>query len=187
MNTRIAIILLLLFGAGVVLVWRPFSGDDNEAQQRRSQIMKPDFIANGLQTRLFESAGTLAHQLNAEHMAHYLQIGLTELTQPVYSVFDKDDQPTWQVSAEQGTLYDDQTLILERNVEITALQPDTAIDRVVTEYLVIDISAETMKTDYPVTIFGPRLVIRGDGLKADLYAEKMELNRHVKTVFEPSN
>ena len=82
-------------------------------------------------------------------------------------------------------LYDDQTLILERGVEIKSLQPDTAIQRVVTEYLVINMAAETMRTDYPVTLFGPQLTIQGDGLKADLYAEKMELNRHVKTVFEP--
>ena len=114
-----------------------------------------------------------------------IQIGLTELTQPTYTVYTQDDLATWQISAEQGTFYDDQTLILERGVEINSLQPDTAIQRVITEYLVIDMAAESMRTDYPVTLFGPQLTIRGDGLKADLYAEKMELNRHVKTVFEP--
>lgn len=185
MNWRVSIILLLLFGAGLLLVWRPFESDRSDADNRRSQIMKPDFIANGLKTRIFEAAGDLAHQLDASHMAHYVQIGLTELEQPVYSVFNENDQATWRISAEQGTFYDDQTLILERNVEITSLQPDTSIDRVVTEYLVIEIPAEVMKTDYPVTIFGPQLTIRGDGLSADLYAEKMELERHVETVFNP--
>jgi len=184
-NRRVALILLLLFGAGVLLVWRPFSSGDGEGSERRSQVMQPDFTARGLQTRLFESGGDLAHQLDAEGMAHYIQIGLTELTQPTYTVYTQDDLATWQISAEQGTFYDDQTLILERGVEIISLQPDTAIQRVITEYLVIDMAAESMRTDYPVTLFGPQLTIRGDGLKADLYAEKMELNRHVKTVFEP--
>ncbi len=185
MSRRITFILLLLFGAGLLLVWRPFIDEGEDTAQQRSQIMKPDFTARGLETRLFESEGNLAHQLKADAMAHYLQIGLTELTQPVYSVYTEDNQATWQISAEQGTFYDDQTLILERGVEIKSLQPDTAIQRVVTEYLVIDMTAETMRTDYPVTLFGPQLTIQGDGLKADLYAEKMELNRHVKTVFEP--
>ena len=185
MSRRIWLILLLLFGAGIILVWRPFIDTNNQDSQQRSQIMKPDFTAQGLETRLFESEGSLAHQLNAEAMAHYLQIGLTELTQPTYTVYTNDDLATWQISAAQGTFYDDQTLILERGVEIKSLQPDTAIERVMTDYLVIDMVAETMRTDYPVTLFGPQLTIRGDGLKADLYAEKMELNRHVKTVFEP--
>lgn len=185
MNRRVAFILILLFSAGVLLIWRPFFDAENQQNNRRSQIMQPDFTAQGLQTRLFESGGKLAHQLNAESMAHYLQIGLTELNQPVYTVYTENDVATWQISAEQGTFYDDQTLILERGVEINALQPDTAIQQVITEYLVIDMMAETMRTDYPVTLFGPRLTIQGDGLKADLYAEQMELNRHVKTVFEP--
>ncbi|RUO75917.1 LPS export ABC transporter periplasmic protein LptC [Idiomarina seosinensis] len=185
MNWRIGFILLVLFSAGILLVWRPFTDTNETADNRRSQIMKPDFTAQGLQTRLFESEGDLAHQLNAEQMAHYLQIGLTELTKPVYSVFTNKDEATWKISAEQGTFYDDQTLILERNVEIVSLQPDTSIERVLTDYLIIDMAAETMRTDYPVTMFGPQLTVQGDGMKADLYAEKMELNRHVKTVFDP--
>ncbi|MGM0480817.1 MAG: LPS export ABC transporter periplasmic protein LptC [Pseudomonadota bacterium] len=186
MNWRISFILLVLFGVGILLIWRPFSGSGDTDPATSSRVMRPDFTATGLKTRLFETGGALAHQLNAKSMSHYVQIELTELTSPVYSVYTDNNQATWQISAEQGTFYDDQTLILERGVEIIALQPDTAIQRVVTEYLVIDMAAETMRTDSPVSLFGPRLTIQGNGLKADLYAERMELNQHVKTVFEPA-
>lgn len=186
MNYRISFILLILFSVGILLIWRPFSDGSDTDNTTRSGVMSPDFTATGLKTRLFETGGSLAHQLDAQRMAHYVQIGLTELQAPVYSVFTDNNQATWQISAEQGTFYDDQTLILERDVEIVALQPDTAIQRVVTEYLVIDMAAETMRTDSPVSLFGPGLAIQGNGLKADLYAERMELNQHVKTVFEPT-
>jgi|TARA_B100000700_G_scaffold64232_1_gene70854 lipopolysaccharide export system protein LptC len=184
-SRRVALLLLVLFGAVIILLWRPFQPSDGDDANVQTRKMTPDFTASGLKTRLYESGGRLAHQVTAEHMSHYIQIGLTELSNPVYSVYTDERQATWQVSAEQGTLYDDQTLILERNVEILALQPDTSIKRVNTEYLVIDIPAETMNTDYPVTISGPQIAVQGHGLNADLYAETMELKRHVKTVFNP--
>ena len=104
MSRRITLYPIIALCAGLLPVWRPFIDEGDNTAQQRSQIMKPDFTARGLETRLFESEGNLAHQLKADAMAHYLQIGLTELTQPVYSVYTEDNQPTWQISAEQGTL-----------------------------------------------------------------------------------
>ena len=56
-----------------------------------------------------------------------------------------------------------------------------------TEYLVIDLANESMSTEYPVIMRGPQVVVRGDGLSADMSAEIMELKRHVKTVFQPKS
>ncbi|WP_300320157.1 LPS export ABC transporter periplasmic protein LptC [Idiomarina sp.] len=187
MNWRIVGIIVLLFGVGLLLVLRPFSDDGEEGAATATKLMQPDFTAYGLETKIFESDGALAHQIRSEEMAHYNQIGLTELKQPKYSVFSQDGTETWQVSAEQGTFYDDKTLILERSVEILALQESSPIQRIMTEYLVIDLANESMSTEYPVLMRGPQVVVRGDGLSADMSAEIMELKRHVKTVFQPKS
>lgn len=186
MSRRITVILILLFGAGLLLVWRPFSGDTDGDGTAAKQLMRPDFTAYGLETRIFESDGLLAHKIQSQKMSHYNQIGLTELEQPIYTVFSEQGEALWKVSAAQGTFYDDQTLVLERAVEIHALEPDTPIKEVLTEYLIIDLKKETMSTEHPVTMHGPRLLIRGDGMSADLNAERMELKRHVKTIFQPA-
>lgn len=186
MSRRVTVILILLFGAGLLLVWRPFSGDANGSNAATTRAMQPDFTAFGLETRIFEGDGLLAHKIKSETMSHYNQIGLTELSHPVYTVFSKQGEELWEVSAAQGTFYDDQTLILERDVEILALDPDTHIKQVLTEYLIVDLKNESMSTEHPVSILGPRLLIRGNGMTADLKAERMELKRHVKTIFQPA-
>lgn len=187
MNWRVIGIIILLFGAGILLLLRPFSDSSNQDSAAAARLMQPDFTAYGLETKIFESDGVLAHKIRSEEMAHYNQIGLTELKQPQYSIFSEDGSETWQVSAEQGTFYDDKTLILERSVEIRALQESSPIQRVMTEYLVIDLANESMSTEYPVLMRGPQVVVRGDGLSADMSAEMMELKRHVKTVFQPKS
>lgn len=187
MSRRITLILVLLFGAGLLLVWRPFSDDTDAGNTATKQAMRPDFTAYGLETRIFESDGLLAHKVRSDKMAHYNQIGLTELEQPIYTVFSEHGVALWEIGAEQGTFYDDQTLVLERHVEIRALEPDTRIQRVLTEYLIVDLKNESMSTEHPVSIHGPRLLIRGNGMSADLNAERMELRRHVKTIFQPAD
>lgn len=186
MSRRVTVILILLFGAGLLLVWRPFTNSTDNSNAAATRMMKPDFTAYGLETRIFESDGVLAHKIQSKKMSHYNQIGLTELEQPVYTVFSEQGEALWEVSATQGTFYDDQTLILERDVEILALEPDTPIKQVLTEYLIVDLKNESMSTEHPVSIHGPRLLIRGNGMNADLKAERMELKRHVKTIFQPA-
>jgi|TARA_R100001369_G_scaffold56858_2_gene83730 lipopolysaccharide export system protein LptC len=185
-SRRVTVILILLFGAGLLLVWRPFSDDADGNNAATTRTMQPDFTAFGLETRIFESDGLLAHKIKSEKMSHYNQIGLTELKRPVYTVFSEQGEELWEVSAAQGTFYDDQTLILEHDVEILALEPDTHIEQVLTEYLIVDLKNESMSTEHPVSIHGPRLLIRGNGMTADLKAERMELKRHVKTIFQPA-
>lgn len=182
MRRRVWIILILLFGAGALLFWRPFVDEEPQRPERPAE-MQPDFVAEGLVTQLFESDGRLAHRINATKMSHYSRIGLTELITPVYIVYPDDTGATWQVTAEVGSFYDDQTLVLERNVTIKNLGDDDYIDRIETSYLVIDMLAETMTTEEPVTIRGINFIVRGDGMKADLYAEKLELYKHVETIY----
>ncbi|PTC01382.1 LPS export ABC transporter periplasmic protein LptC, partial [Thalassospira xiamenensis] len=178
MRRRVWLILILLFGAGAILFWRPFVDSDRTAVPATPATVKPDFTAEGLITKVFEPSGRLAHRINAEKMSHFSQLGLTELTNPVYVVYPEDDTATWEVTADHGSFYDDQTLVLEQNVLIKSQGENDYIEEITTAYLVVNMVSETMTTEQPVTIRGIDFVVRGNGMVADLYAEKLELYRH---------
>lgn len=183
MNRQLSWILAIIFLLGALLIWRPFETDETAATDPEFREIPPDFIAEGLATRVYNSAGQLEHRIDATKMTHYSPIGLTELDEPVYQVRTDGKQDTWRVVAEQGSFYDDKTLVLERGIVMTHLSSDDYLERVETSYLTIDTLAETMVTDQPVTIFGKNFLVRGNGMIADLRAETLELNEHVQTTF----
>lgn len=183
MKRRIWVILVVLFGAGALLVWRPFVEPDDSLRPVRDSKVQPDFTATGLVTRVYEPDGRLAHRIEAASMAHFSQLGLTELQQPRYIVYPSDGSATWQVTASFGSFYDDQTLVLEQNVVIKSLTESDYIEEITTDYLVVNMVTETMSTEQPVTIRGVNFVVRGNGMNADLYAERLELTRHVETIY----
>lgn len=183
MKRRVWLILIVLFGAGALLMWRPFIDKDEQLRPERDAAVQPDFTAEGLITQVFNEDGQLAHRINSTKMAHFSQLGLTELTTPVYIVYPDEQGATWEVRAEHGSFYDDQTLVLEKNVTITSLSGDDYIEQITTSYLVVNMVSETMTTEQPVTIKGINFIVRGNGMIADLYAEKLELYRHVETIY----
>jgi len=180
---RVWLILIILFGFGALLIWRPFMSADPSVTTTAPDQLEPDFTASGLASRIFDNNGKLMHRIQAQTMAHFSTIGMTELGRPVYWVYTNGDVPTWRVEAEMGSFYDDETLVLENRVTITNLVEDDDVERIETEYLVVDMSDEQMTTDRPVTIIGVNYQVRGNGMKADLAADKLELYQHVETFY----
>ena len=186
MNRQLSWILATLFVLGALLIWRPFDDAEDAGDEERFREVQPDFIAEGLRTRVYNADGELVHRINATKMTHYSPIGLTELMAPQYQVRMTENASAWQVVAEQGSFYDDKTLVLERDIVITHLTDSDYLERVETSYLTIDTLAETMVTDEPVTIYGRNFLVRGNGMIADLNAETLELNEHVQTTYTRS-
>ena len=183
MNRQLSWILAILFLLGALLIWRPFAIDETADDDPQFTEIPPDFIAEGLVTRVYNRDGQLIHRINAEQMTHYSPIGLTELEKPVYRTRISEAQNEWQIMAEQGSFYSDKTLVLERDIVITHLNRNDYLERVETNYLTIDTLAESMVTDEPVTIYGRNFLVRGNGMMADLRAETLELNQHVQTTY----
>lgn len=187
MNWRIVFILLTISIALALLFWRPFATEQRQTPELDPEQLQPDFIAEGLFSRIFSADGELQHRIDSRLMAHYSVIGLTELTEPVYlTTIMRDDQPErWQVTANKGSFYDDQRLILENNVQIQSLTEDNFIQTVETEYLVIDTQRQLISSNQPVLITGRHIVVQGQGLQVDLNAQQLELTKHVKTIYYP--
>lgn len=183
MNRNLVLVLAVIFLTAALLFWRPFDDSDSIEEQAGYSEIKPDFTAQGLIVRVYNVQGELVHRIAAERMTHYSPIGLTELTAPTYIVQLDSDGPAWQVQAEQGSFYADKSLVLERDIEMISLSSSEFIERIETSYLTIDTLGETVETDQPVLILGKDFTAKGEGLRADMRAQTLEMTRHVETIY----
>lgn len=183
MNRNIIWLIAILFVAGAMLIWRPFSDDVSNNNSDGYRAIQPDFTAQGLVLRVYSEDGQLTHKISADEMTHFSPIKLTELERPIYVVTTSDRSSHWEVKAEAGSFYDDKNLVLERSVSISKLDTSDFMERAETSYLVIDTTLETMETDQPVTLYGRDFIVRGEGLQADLRAQTLELTKHVQTIY----
>lgn len=188
MNWRVGFILGAIAVALLLLFWRPFSSTEVRQDGLDRSELQPDFVAEGLFTRIFNPEGELQHRIESTRMAHYSVIGLTELTRPIYitTIVDSDgDSQVWQLRADKGSYYNDERLVLEDNVRITNEGGESFVQVMETEYLLIHLATQEITTDQPVLIYGPQFEIRGRGLRANLEAQQLELTEHVQTTYYP--
>jgi len=182
-NRNLVLIIGGIFVIAALLFWRPFAVSDDQQEQQGYREIKPDFTAQGLIVRVYDSNGGLDHRIAADEMTHYSPIGLTELTAPTYITQIDGQGALWQVQAEQGSFYADKSLVLERNIEMISLSSAEFIKRIETSYLTIDTLQETVETEQPVVIIGRDFTVKGEGMRADMRAQTLEMTRHVETIY----
>lgn len=188
MNWRIGLILSTIALVLVFLFWRPFADDEDDEPVLDTEQLQPDFTAEGLFTRIFSAEGALQHRIESSHMAHYSVIGLTELTQPTYRStiqLSDDRSEQWKVRADKGSYFDDDRLLLEDNVRITNEDGQSYIQAIETDSLTINTLTQEITTDAMVLIYGPQFEVRGQGMRANLELQQLELNQHVETLYYP--
>jgi len=190
-NQRTLFLIFLLAFVSLMVLWQPWESEDKALEPDTAGQVVPDFTAENLVTRIFESNGRLSHRIRAKHMAHFSQQKLTELLEPVY-ITHLENQPEgagelWQVKSQKGRFYNDEKLELITNVEVTNLSNIGYIRNIETDYLAIDLQTQKMYTESPVVISGPQFVIRGIGLTVDIESQQLELIKHVETVYYPSH
>ncbi|MDP5040560.1 MAG: LPS export ABC transporter periplasmic protein LptC, partial [Paraglaciecola sp.] len=134
---------------------------------------------------VYNKEGEITHQVYAEKMEHFDLLGFTLFKRPQYTLFSQSGTP-WKISANEGTLYDDQRLQFETDVEISGRDKDNLMQRVNSQFVEVNLSDKTMHSDQYVNISGPNYVINSNGFKANLETQQYELFDHVKTVFQPS-
>lgn len=188
MNWRIGVILAAIAVTLILLLWRPFSSTETASEGFDPAELQPDFVAEGLFTKLFNPAGELQHRIESRRMAHFSVIGLTELAEPRYiTTIVNDDGQTevWQLVADEGRYHNDERLELLNNVRITNVEGNAFIHALETDYLHIELTTQEITTDYPVRAYGPQFEVRGHGLRANLEAQQVELLNHVQTIYYP--
>lgn len=177
--------LFILALATYIPTW--LKEDDSPQQNTQEDAYKPTYQATNLRSALYDESGELSHRIFASKMEHFEQLGFVYFTQPQYTIYMEDDQRPWRVTAEEGTLYDDNRIQLERNVVITSLSDDEFVKTINTEFLQINLDTKVMTSDQAVTITGQDYQITSNGLNANLQTKHYELKQHVQTVYSPTN
>lgn len=145
----------------------------------------PNYQANKMRSTLYDKSGQIHHQVFAQKMEHFDLLGFTLFKQPNYLLFAQSLHP-WKVNAVEGTLYEDQRIQFETNVEITNQDEQGFVQVIRTNFLEVNLADKTMYSDQAVEIVGPNYVINSNGFTASLETQRYELLDHVKTVFQPS-
>ncbi len=185
-TSRLKISIVILFVLALLL-YIPTWMEDTPAENKVEKIdaLRPAYRAKNLTTTLYNQDGKLNHRVFATNMEHYDQLGFVLFTQPEYTVYTDDNSAPWQVTAEEGTLYSNDTIQLDSNVEIVNQSRDDFVETIQTEFIEINLDSKQMTSDQPVTIRGLQYVINSNGFNADLQTQQYELIDHVQTVYSP--
>ncbi|MBY5993099.1 LPS export ABC transporter periplasmic protein LptC [Ferrimonas balearica] len=173
--------LLLLVAAGA-LYWRTVQLEQQTPQARAEA--EPDFVARSLRTRSYDENGRLAAQIAAESMVHFQEEGRTEFRDPVYLIYPEGSQGIWKVRSEQGRLMDARHVELEKDVIITAIEPNEPLRTIRTEFLELDLETMILTTDRPLRAHGETFEVDAVGLWADLNLNQINLNSKVSASYE---
>ncbi|MGS2721374.1 LPS export ABC transporter periplasmic protein LptC [Paraglaciecola aestuariivivens] len=146
----------------------------------------PNYQAKQMRSTLYDKMGHINHQVFAQKMEHFDLLGFTLFTQPNYLLFAQSMHP-WKVKANEGTLYEDQRIQFESDVQITSLNDQGYIQVIKTQFVEVNLAEKTMYSDQAVEIVGPNYVINSNGFTASLETQRYELLDHVKTVYQPAS
>ena len=176
------LILSVLFIGFMAWLWLPyFSQTTTTVKNQEDVIAKPDYTAVALKQTAFDAQGKISHKVTAAKMELYQQLGFTYFEKPIFTLYNQ--QQTWQINAQEATLYENNQLILEGNVVAKNLTNNAMIEHINADNILVDIEHQTMSSEQPVELIGPNLKITGRGLHADLKAEVIELINHTRTIY----
>ncbi|MGQ8365278.1 LPS export ABC transporter periplasmic protein LptC [Glaciecola sp. 1036] len=179
----IALIFSAVIGLYLVILF-----DEEEAKTKANEdlIVVPTYQVVNLNSKIFDDNGILSHQVAATKMEHYQPLGFMVFDNPTYTVYMETGEP-WQVTAEQGTLYENSRIQLERNVKILNLNEQEYVKEINTQYIEINLNDKTLLSDEPVEIVGENFNVKSIGIIGNLATQKYELKQHVRTFYSPQS
>ncbi len=160
-------LLLLLLGLVGITWWasQPEPLQATLSSNDKDQIQ--DYFVEGLELKQFDPRGNLSHVLEAQQLQHYLGSGITDLTLPIYTLYDQK-RPQSMVQAETGELSKDHSRL--------KLQGTTFIDwkgndqrpamNMLTSDLTIYPQREYAETSAAVTVISEQNWIESVGMQA---------------------
>jgi lipopolysaccharide export system protein LptC len=162
-----------------------FGEDEEIPSTSEGSPLVPNYQAVNLNSKLYDKSGKLSHEVAAQKMEHYQELGFTVFDGPVYTLYLDDGEP-WQISANEGTLYNNNRIQLEKNVKIVSLRTQEFVREITTEYIEINLQDKTLNSDQLVNISGPDYRVTSLGLIGNLTTQQYELKEHVQTIFYPN-
>ena len=177
------VILFAILTYGVVQ-WRLSNQPQEEAIDTN---LTPDFIAETLNTDIYSKSGKLSYAIDAARMEHYADLEVTYFENPKYTLYPKNNEAPWKVSAKEGTLYNNNRVILENRVLLTATNEDSLIQNIHGKYLELDLTTNILSSEQAILVQGKGFTMYGSGLIVDLNTTQMTLTEHVQTIYKKSD
>ena len=185
---RLGLSISALFVLALLLYLPVWMQEEPETQERQNiDALQPAYKARNLTTTFYDENGNRNHQIFATSMEHYDELGFVLFQQPEYTVYLEQQTSSWQVTAKEGTLYNNDLIQLDSDVVIKCLNEDAFVSTISTEFIEINLDTQKMVSDQPVVIRGTPYTINSNGFKADLETQEYELIDHVQTIYSPGN
>lgn len=183
---RITLSISILFVL-ILMIYVPswMEADPEQSNSENEDSWQPNYQARNMRSTLYNENGEINHQVFALKMEHYQILGFTLFSQPRYTIYVSDEQNPWHVEASEGTLYEDNRIQLETDVEIRSLDDSGFVQTIRTQFLEINLIDKTMMSDEPVEINGKDFVVTSNGFIANLTTQEYELKNHVQTQYAP--
>jgi lipopolysaccharide export system protein LptC len=158
------------------------------AQEETSNILdtanNPEFIAENLNSDVYKTTGALSYNIEAKRMEHYAELGLTHFEYPRYTLHPRNNKPTWQITANEGTLYNNNRVKLANRVRLIATDKESLIQEVHGKNLEMDLKTNIISSEQTILILGKGFTMYGSGLIVDLNTTQMTLTEHVQTIYK---
>ncbi len=176
----LAVLVLCALGSSV-LVWKL----DEAREPDLVEHNVPDYSMEGLSTLGMDRQGRRKERLQATHMAHYSQHGITRVLQPRLTMF-RMHGPALEIVADAGVLSKDgqqEQIQLRGNVRLRHYDRQGALHlKISTDSARVLRGQDYVDTETLATLRGERFVIESVGMKVYLQEERVEFVRHVRTV-----
>ena len=153
-------------------------------QENINTEILPDFVAEQLQTNIYNAQGKLSHTIQADRMEHYTELGVTHFERPEYTLYPKNDSAAWKVSAKEGILSHNNRVRLENRVRLTATDSNSMLQEVHGKYFELNLNSNIISSDQTIMIQGKGFTMYGSGLIVDLNTTQMTMTEHVQTVYK---
>jgi lipopolysaccharide export system protein LptC len=183
--TRIYTLALLFFILSVisysVIEWHQAK---NQQENTIDNQILPDFIAESLNSETFNEAGQISYIIDADRMEHYEQLSVTHFEFPKYTIYSKNAIGTWKISANEGTLYNNNRVILKNRVKLTVTDENSLIQEINGKYLELDLNTNIISSVKKIEVKGVDFNIYGSGLIVDLNTKQLTLTKHEQTIYQ---
>jgi lipopolysaccharide export system protein LptC len=184
---RLRLLASVIFFSAMGMMW--FSLNDSAPVQTQSSSVsarQPDYVAIDLTRVVYDASGRKTQSLSAKKMTYFDAQDQAEFESPLLILESAQNNGKWRISATSGMLFDNQRLLLEKNVNAVNLDEAAHIDRITGEHIRVNIIDNVMLSDHAVNLYGDGIHISGSSLIANLDDQNIELLQHAKTIYQIS-
>lgn len=173
--------LLVCSLCGYYLLQQYYASEPNQVMP---DAEKPLFTSETAQTTRYDQDGMRNYQLQAKHVEYYQLVDETHFNLPVLWTYNEQQQQEWKVTADFAVLEDKHLLLMQGNVRIKNLLPQSQLKRATTDTLTLDLNSRDYWSDDHTKIEGVGFTSEGEQVKGNFNAQLMELFNQVKTEYE---